>query len=168
MKENRTFKIKDDVDLSVLKDFGFEYKDNFNLWVAHIHIIKWDFLGGEYLCVNPDTRIINYFKKPTFDNDLWYCIEYLGMDDLVNIYYDNSSELNKFYAGNNVNHPKHYNDGKIEVIDFIEDKKLGFCLGNAIKYICRAGKKDKNKEVEDIQKSIWYLNRYLENIDYSE
>ena len=168
MKENKTFKIKDDVDLSVLKDFGFEYKDNFNLWVAHIHIIKWDFLGGEYLCVNPDTRIINYFKKPTFDNDLWYCIEYLGMDDLVNIYYDNSSELNKFYAGNNVNHPKHYNDGKIEVIDFIEDKKLGFCLGNAIKYICRAGKKDKNKEVEDIQKSIWYLNRYLENIDYSE
>ena len=168
MKENKTFKIKDDVDLSVLKDFGFEYKDNFNLWVAHIHIIKWDFLGGEYLCVNPDTRIINYFKKPTFDNDLWYCIEYLGMDDLVNIYYDNSPELNKFYAGNNVNHPKHYNDGKIEVIDFIEDKKLGFCLGNAIKYICRAGKKDKNKEVEDIQKSIWYLNRYLENIDHSE
>ena len=168
MKENKTFKIKDDVDLSVLKDFGFEYKDNFNLWVAHIHIIKWDFLGGEYLCVNPDTRIINYFKKPTFDNDLWYCIEYLGMDDLVNIYYDNSSELNKFYAGNNVNHPKHYNDGKIEVIDFIEDKKLGFCLGNAIKYICRAGKKDKNKEVEDIQKSIWYLHRYLENIDHSE
>lgn len=168
MKENKTFKIKDDVDLSVLKDFGFEYKDNFNLWVAHIHIIKWDFLGGEYLCVNPDTRIINYFKKPTFDNDLWYCIEYLGMDDLVNVYYDNSSELNKFYAGNNVNHPKHYNDGKIEVIDFIEDKKLGFCLGNAIKYICRAGKKDKNKEVEDIQKSIWYLHRYLENIDHSE
>ena len=166
MKENKTFKIKDDVDLSVLKDFGFEYKDN--LWVAHINIIKWDFLGGEYLYVNPDTRIINYFKKPTFDNDLWYCIEYLGMDDLVNIYYDNSSELNKFYAGNNVNHPKHYNDGKIEVIDFIEDKKLGFCLGNAIKYICRAGKKDKNKEVEDIQKSIWYLHRYLENIDHSE
>ena len=168
MKENKTFKIKDDVDLSVLKDFGFEYKDNFNLWVAHIHIIKWDFLGGEYLCVNPDTRIINYFKKPTFDNDLWYCIEYLGMDDLVNIYYDNSFELNAFFKHDNVNHPKHYNDGKIEVIDFIEDKKLGFCLGNAIKYICRAGKKDKNKEVEDIQKSIWYLHRYLENIDHSE
>ena len=166
MKENRTFKIKDDIDLSVLKDFGFEYKDN--LWVAYINIIKWDFLGGEYLCVNPDTRIINYFKKPTFDNDLWYCIKYLGIDDLVNVYYDNSFELNKFYALDNVNHPSHYNDGKIEVIDFIEDKKLGFCLGNAIKYICRAGKKDKNKEVEDIQKSIWYLNRYLGNINHAE
>ena len=61
-----------------------------------------------------------------------------------------------------INHPAHYADGKIEVIDFIEDKKLGFCLGNAIKYIARAGKKDKSKEAEDIKKAIWYLNRYLE------
>lgn len=61
-----------------------------------------------------------------------------------------------------VNHPSHYTDGKIEVIDFIEDKKLGFCLGNAVKYISRAGKKDKSKEAEDIKKAIWYLNRYLE------
>ena len=60
-----------------------------------------------------------------------------------------------------VNHPSHYADGKIEVIDFIEDKNLGFCLGNAIKYISRAGKKDKSKEAEDIKKAIWYLNRYL-------
>ena len=60
-----------------------------------------------------------------------------------------------------VNHPSHYADGKIEVIDFIEDKNLGFCLGNAIKYIARAGKKDKSKEAEDIKKAIWYLNRYL-------
>lgn len=60
-----------------------------------------------------------------------------------------------------VNHPSHYTDGKIEVIDFIEDKGLGFCLGNAVKYISRAGKKDKSKEAEDIKKAIWYLNRYL-------
>ena len=62
----------------------------------------------------------------------------------------------------NVNHPSHYNDGKIEVIDYIEDKKLGFHLGNAIKYISRAGKKDKDKAQEDIEKAIWYLERYLE------
>lgn len=60
-----------------------------------------------------------------------------------------------------VNHPSHYNDGNIEVIDFIEDKKLGFCLGNAVKYISRAGKKGNDKEAEDIKKAIWYLNRYL-------
>ena len=48
------------------------------------------------------------------------------------------------------------------MIDFIEDKGLGFHLGNAVKYISRAGKKDKSKEAEDIKKAIWYLNRYLE------
>ena len=64
-----------------------------------------------------------------------------------------------------VNRPSHYTDGKIEVIDFIEDKKLGFCLGNAIKYIARAGKKDKDKEAQDIKKAIWYLNRYLKELE---
>lgn len=67
-----------------------------------------------------------------------------------------------------VNRPAHYADGNIEVIDFIEDKKLGFCLGNAIKYIARAGKKDKDKEVEDILKARWYLNRYLKQLGYEE
>ena len=63
-----------------------------------------------------------------------------------------------------VNHPSHYTDGKIEVIDFITDKKLGFCLGNAVKYISRAGKKDPTKEVEDLEKAIWYINRYIETL----
>ena len=65
-----------------------------------------------------------------------------------------------------VNRPAHYTDGKIEVIEFIEDKNLGFCLGNAVKYIARAGKKDPTKEVEDILKSIWYLKRYLKELGY--
>lgn len=66
-----------------------------------------------------------------------------------------------------VNCPSHYTDSKIEVIDYIEDKKLGFCLGNAIKYISRAGKKKDNgrniidKEIEDLQKAIWYINRRI-------
>lgn len=59
-----------------------------------------------------------------------------------------------------VNSPSHYTDGKIEVIDFIEDKKLGFHLGNAIKYISRAGKKDPTKTKQDLNKAIWYINRY--------
>ena len=64
----------------------------------------------------------------------------------------------------NVNHPSHYTDGKIEVIDFIDDKKLNFCRGNAIKYIARAGKKDKKKEIEDLQKAIWYLQHEIEKL----
>lgn len=63
---------------------------------------------------------------------------------------------------NNINHPSHYNQGRIEVIEFIEDKKLGFHLGNAIKYITRAGKKDPNKYAEDLKKAIWYIYRKIE------
>lgn len=64
-----------------------------------------------------------------------------------------------------VNHPSHYNDGKIEVIDYVEDKKLDFCLGNAVKYISRAGKKDRSKEVEDLKKAIWYIDRRIKQIE---
>lgn len=64
-----------------------------------------------------------------------------------------------------VNHPNHYNTGKIEVIDFIEDQKLGFHLGNSVKYICRAGKKDPSKLKEDLEKAIWYIERYIKSIE---
>lgn len=64
-----------------------------------------------------------------------------------------------------VNHPKHYTDGKIEVIEFIEDKNLGFCLGNAVKYIARAGKKDPTKEVEDLKKAEWYIKRRIKELE---
>ena len=67
----------------------------------------------------------------------------------------------------NVNNPYHYTNSNIEVIDYIEDKKLGFCLGNAIKYISRSGLKhssDKSiteKSIEDLKKAIWYINRRI-------
>lgn len=60
-----------------------------------------------------------------------------------------------------VNKPAHYTDGKIEVIDFIEDKNLCFHLGNSIKYIARAGKKDPAKNIEDLEKAKWYLERKI-------
>lgn len=87
-------------------------------------------------------------------------ISYFIDDNIKVIEFD---EIEDFKTNNNpVNHPSHYNDGNIEVIDFIEDKKLGFHLGNAVKYISRAGKKDVSKTREDIEKAIWYLERYLE------
>jgi DNA-binding transcriptional MerR regulator len=69
-----------------------------------------------------------------------------------------------------VQSPKHYTDSKIEVIDYIEDKKLGFCLGNVIKYVSRAGKKhsadktDKEKEIQDLNKAKWYLDRRIKEL----
>lgn len=60
-----------------------------------------------------------------------------------------------------VNHPSHYNQGKIEVIEYIEDQKLDYHLGNAVKYISRAGKKNPEKLVEDLEKAVWYVRRRI-------
>jgi len=62
-----------------------------------------------------------------------------------------------------VNHPQHYNAGKIEVIDAIEDWKLGFHLGNVVKYVARA--EHKNDALEDLKKARWYLDRYIKFIE---
>lgn len=64
-----------------------------------------------------------------------------------------------------VDHPDHYNVGKIEVIDAIEDWGLDFCLGNVVKYISRAGHKDPNKVVEDLKKAAWYLQRKIDFLE---
>ena len=58
-----------------------------------------------------------------------------------------------------VNHPAHYTQGKIEVLDFIIDKELPYCLGNVVKYICRAPYK--GSEIEDLMKAQFYLGRQI-------
>lgn len=65
----------------------------------------------------------------------------------------------------NINHPSHYTQGNIEVIDYIEDKRFGYHLGNVIKYISRAGLKESSSKIEDLKKAQWYLNRYIKLID---
>lgn len=59
-----------------------------------------------------------------------------------------------------IDHPKHYNAGKIEAIDVIEDWKLNFSLGCVVKYICRAEYKDST--IQDLEKASWYLTREIE------
>lgn len=65
-----------------------------------------------------------------------------------------------------VNHPTYYGgeDNLYEAIKVIEAWDLGFCLGNTVKYISRAGKKDNNKEIQDLEKSKWYLERHINNL----
>ena len=66
-----------------------------------------------------------------------------------------------------INHPQHYTLGKIEVIDFIEDKGLNFNLGNVVKYVARAGHKKSSgksqeaKALEDLKKARWYIDREI-------
>ncbi len=62
-----------------------------------------------------------------------------------------------------INHPSHYTYGKIECIDFIQDKKLNFLLGNAVKYIVRCQyKNDGKNKIEDLKKAIFYLCHQIE------
>lgn len=63
-----------------------------------------------------------------------------------------------------VNHPSHYQstDPAYETIKVIEEWGLDFHLGNAVKYISRAGKK--NDELEDLKKAVWYLERRIQNM----
>jgi hypothetical protein len=59
-----------------------------------------------------------------------------------------------------VNHPAHYKAGGIETIDFIEAKDLNYRLGNVVKYVARAGKKDTDP-IQDLEKAAWYLQREI-------
>jgi hypothetical protein len=61
-----------------------------------------------------------------------------------------------------VNHPPHYttHPSGIECIDVT--KHMDFCLGNAMKYLWRAGEKDETKTVEDLKKAVWYINKKIE------
>jgi hypothetical protein len=75
---------------------------------------------------------------------------------------------------NNVNHPEYYGgkDNPYEVIKVIEAFGFGFHLGNALKYIARAGKKNPEKEIEDLEKAQFYLNQWIrlkkQNITHDE
>lgn len=67
----------------------------------------------------------------------------------------------------NVNHPAHYNgfSNGAEVIDIAEN--LSFNLGNAVKYCARAGRKDKDKTIEDLNKAIWYIEREIGRLGHT-
>lgn len=67
----------------------------------------------------------------------------------------------------NVNHPAHYNIGKIEVIDAINEWKLDFNLGNVVKYVARAGHKDISKTLEDLEKAEFYLKDEIKRLKKS-
>jgi len=76
----------------------------------------------------------------------------------------NPSWLNPRAVHDPVNNPSHYTFGKFEVIDVINDWALAFNLGNAVKYIARAGKKDPKKHIEDLEKARFYLDYEIKKI----
>ncbi|MCG1785218.1 DUF3310 domain-containing protein [Staphylococcus epidermidis] len=88
------------------------------------------------------------------------------IDDSYDFYsLPNGNEETKKTLDEKVNHPSHYTYGDIEIIEFIEQvtkdykPELAFAIGNAIKYISRANRKNGK---EDLDKARWYLNRAFE------
>jgi hypothetical protein len=92
------------------------------------------------------SNIIDYFSEPHYQQPLQK-----HREDMIN-------------KAEAVNHPEHYggSDSTYEAIKVIEAWELGFCLGNVIKYISRAGKK--GSKLEDLKKAQWYLNREIEKL----
>lgn len=107
------------------------------------------------------------------NNNVGYCVrKQCASDKDYDVFVDWAKDANKEYKivndnvhkvniSNAVDHPQHYQGHNFEVIDIIDDYNLGFNLGNAIKYILRAGKKD--DYCQDLNKAIWYLNREVLN-----
>ena len=139
------------------------------------------------------------FKKPIFSvGDMVgfeICNEYTSLGNIIDILQDNDVISYRVQIGatkkiktfaepelvlvkkndsipvrDNVNHPDHYTNGKIECIDYIQDKLTddefrGYIKGNVMKYITR--EKHKNGD-EDIKKAQWYLNRLVDVISNTD
>ena len=71
-------------------------------------------------------------------------------------------EDDTFSSDHSISHPNYYTHGTIETWDFIKDKGLDFDRGSAIKYIVRAGQKNKDKEIEDLRKAINFINHEID------
>ena len=87
-----------------------------------------------------------------YDRDQWD--DFYGTDSS-----DQSSEDTVTFSKTN---PKHYQHGRIQVWDFIVDQQLDFLAGNVVKYLCRAGRKDKESELDDWLKVKAYVDRKIE------
>lgn len=131
--------------------------------------------GCDVCNANCDVAFIEYLKQDIEVNESDFKVadvESIGqvlqfIHDIppqIKIDSDKIKEVNVDDENDPVNHPSHYTDTKIEVMDYIEDKGFNFALGNAVKYISRAGRKDKNKTIEDLEKAEWYLNREIERL----
>lgn len=105
-----------------------------------------------------------YFEEKV-DNGELVKIENVPCGTIEDIYGKESLKLDgsTIQLKEMVNHPKHYNTGKYEVIDVIEDWNLNFALGNAVKYIARCNYKE--NKLQDLKKALWYLQHEIDKIE---
>ena len=111
--------------------------------------------------VAPFIRVENIIKDKTMIKEDKIIAKHVYKDrKLVACLPPNQDTYEDIEVQNDPINPSHYKSGGLEAIDIIEAFNLNFCLGNAIKYILRSGKKTESP-FEDIKKAIWYLKRYI-------
>lgn len=125
-------------------------------------------VGDEIWFENETYRIINIVDSNYTIRDeirrLYFNIPCLEIDLKAKAIVEKQDEDKPKDSSDAVDHPSYY-QGKIEAIDFIEDKHLNFNLGNCIKYIARCHLKHKDNPVEDLKKARWYLDREIGNME---
>lgn len=106
------------------------------------------------------------------------CVKLKDFTAIGDIHWNYSTDMIKPYKpkkedkmieSGTVNHPSHYNQGNIEVIDYLEDQLsedefYGFCIGNVLKYVSRA-KHKRETPLEDLKKSKFYLERIIKKLE---
>jgi hypothetical protein len=125
-----------------------------------------DWCGQEGVVLSLDGDMVNYRvtkSAPTKLSKHWNTVG----DERTNEYYRLTiitESLNNDPAEEDVvNHPSHYTQYPVEVIELTEH--MDFCRGNAVKYLARAGHKDPAKELEDLKKSLWYVQRAISKLE---
>jgi len=90
-------------------------------------------------------------------------IQEMNISELISVTYGEPGFFSSVDVKEMVNHPDHYKGNKFEVIEIIEDYNLSFSMGNAVKYLLRAGKKDNT--IQDLKKAVWYIEREIKTLE---
>ena len=153
-------------------------------------LIEYHDLGCQWLAVDGEKWVAKVFEtKPYLNNGKWdsdepqWIItpkngetlelerekgfrEPIPIGEAIDILQKYHQRIDMLKQSDMVNHPAHYTSGNIEVWDFIIDQDLNYCLGSAVKYISRAGKKD--DAIQDLNKAINFLKREIKRLETGE
>ena len=121
---------------------------------------------------------INVYNVNTLETIDTFVAEFENVTDLSDFMEEELHNYNEKYTNldykvkgwykmNNQNTPKHY-QGTIQPIDLINAQNLNFNLGNVVKYVCRAGKKQGENVLSDLEKAKNYINYEIERIKKNE
>lgn len=97
-----------------------------------------------------------------------FCINGAHSANWTNKVQEVKSQGLAFAGADPINSPNHYSYSGLEPAHVIEKWGLNYFLGSCVKYLCRKGKKDKTKEIEDLKKARWFLDREISNLEKAQ